>query len=65
MRLRLPFDASPQVSSGLALLFVIILSALVGWLAVDASANILRYAKETVPLPADGRPVPTTVKADR
>lgn len=59
MVLRIPFDSSPQVSSGLALLFVILLSAIVGWLTVSTSADILQYAQE-VPSSVDARLAPYT-----
>lgn len=57
MVLRIPFDSSPQVSSGLALLFVISLSAVVGWLAVHMSMDILQYAQE-IPSSVDARLAP-------
>ena len=46
---RLPFDSSPQVASGLALLFIIVLSAVVGWMTISASANIVQHV-QTSPL---------------
>jgi hypothetical protein len=54
MMTRLPFDSSPQVSSGLALLFIIILSSVVGWMAVSAGTNIVQGVKDS-PLTDTGR----------
>lgn len=64
MALHLPFDSSPQVSSGLALLFVMLLSAVVGWMAVSVSTEIVVHAKDMLQTPFDSQPV-LGVKATR
>lgn len=47
MALRVPFDSSREVSSGLALLFVVLLSAVVAWMAVGVSTEIVQRAEDT------------------
>lgn len=56
---RLPFDSSRQISSGLALLLVIVLSTLVGWMAISASENIVRNVKNSSLTDIEARPVLT------
>lgn len=56
---RLPFDSSPQISSGLALLFIIVLSGVVGWMAVSASENIIQNVKNSSLTDIEARPVLT------
>lgn len=63
MMTRLPFDSSPQVSSGLALLLIIVLSSLVGWLTVSASADIIRNVKDSPLANIEERPAFMDVKA--
>ncbi|HLC94959.1 MAG TPA: hypothetical protein VJH89_00590 [Patescibacteria group bacterium] len=40
------FDSSQQISSALALLFVLVLSATIGWISISTSDDIVRQAKE-------------------
>lgn len=47
MRLRFPFDTSPEIASGLALLFVVVLSLAVGWMAVSASDAVVTHISAT------------------
>ncbi|MDP3957394.1 MAG: hypothetical protein Q8Q10_02740 [bacterium] len=60
MRFSLPFDSSPQVSSGLALLTVFVLSLAVGWLTIISSQNIIRSVKESPLVQIEKRGVPIT-----
>ncbi len=53
---RLPFDSSPQVSSGLALLLIIVLSGVVGWLTVSASQDIIQNIKDSSLVNIEERP---------
>lgn len=67
MAIRVPFDSSQQVSSGLALLFVIVLSAIVAWMAVSGSTEIISRAKEIprTSLESNSQLIPRDVKAGR
>lgn len=67
MAIRVPFDSSRDVSSGLALLFVIILSAVVAWMAVSESAEIISRAKDIprTSLESNSQPIPPAVKVGR
>lgn len=65
MALHLPFDSSRDVSSGLALLFVVILSAVVGWMTVSASAGIIRYAQDLPKTSLDKPSLPIGTRSGR
>lgn len=60
MQIVLPFDSSQQVSSGLALLFVFVLSMSVGWWVVNMSENIIPSVANSsiVKLEKRGVPIP-------
>ena len=64
MALRLPFDSSREVSSGLALLFAILLGTVVAWMAVSASTEIVQRAKDMPRTSLDSQSVPG-IKAGR
>lgn len=53
MNLHLPFDESQQISSGLSLLFIIILSIGVGYMAIVASEDIIQGMRQSVLIHAD------------
>ncbi len=65
MALHLPFDSSRDVSSGLALLFVVILSAVVGWMTVSASAGIIQYAQDLPKTSLDKPSLPIGTRSGR
>lgn len=44
---RFSFDSSPQIASGLALLFVFVLSMAVGLMAVASSQDIVQNVKNS------------------
>lgn len=57
---RLSFDSSPQISSGLALLLVLVLSLVVGWLTITSSQHIIRGMKESPLVQVEKRGMPVT-----
>ncbi|OGI18257.1 MAG: hypothetical protein A3J06_03525 [Candidatus Moranbacteria bacterium RIFCSPLOWO2_02_FULL_48_19] len=57
---RFSFDSSPQISSGLALLVILVLSLVVGWLTIISSGNIIRSVKESSLIQIEKRGVPVT-----
>lgn len=65
MLLRLPFDSSRQISSGLALLLIIVLSGAVGWLAVSASQDIIWNIKQSSLTHLEERPGFAETKTNR
>jgi len=62
---RLPFDSSPQVASGLALLLIIVLSAAVGWMTLSASANIVQNIQTSPIADIEARQIPVGAKVNR
>jgi hypothetical protein len=65
MPTRLPFDSSPQVASGLALLFIIVLSAAVGWMTLSASADIVQHIQTSPLVDIEARQVHTGTNVNR
>lgn len=65
MPTRLPFDSSPQVASGLALLFIIVLSAVVGWMTISASANIVQHVQTSPLADIEARQIRTGTNMNR
>jgi len=57
---RFSFDSSQQVSSGLSLLLVFVLSMAVGWLAVNTSENIVRGIENSPIVQIEERESPVT-----
>lgn len=57
---RIPFDSSPQISSGLSLLFIFVLSMLVGWLTIVSSENVVQNFKESTLVKIEKRGVSAT-----
>jgi hypothetical protein len=56
----LSFDSSPQISSTLALLFVLVLSLALGWFTIIASENIVQSVKASPVVHIENRGVPLT-----
>jgi len=57
---RFSFDSSQQVSSGLSLLLVFILSMVVGWLAVNTSKEVVRGIENSPIVQIEKRGSPVT-----
>lgn len=57
---RLFFDSSPQVSSGLALLLILVLSVAVGWVTVISSENVIRSVENSSIVHIEKRSVSAT-----
>lgn len=56
----LPFDSSQHISSGLALLFVMVLSVAIGWLSVSVSDEIVQNVKSSSLVNINERPAMET-----